>query len=63
MDREQLIRFLIDKISAELELAGGLVTSHTRDACFHRADAYRQVLAQLDPEQADEWGQRIMEAQ
>ncbi len=63
MDREELIGFLVDKISAELELADGPVTSHTREACFHRADAYRQVLAQRDTEQADEWGQRILEAQ
>ena len=63
MDRHQMSSFLIDKINGELELAGGLVPSHTREACFHRADAYCQVLAQLDAEQAEDWRQRIREAQ
>ena len=61
MEHEDLIRFLNSKIQAELDLARGARLSPARDACFHRAAAYCDVLAQLDPEQAEAWRIRLVE--
>ena len=55
VDREHLIRFLVDQITAELELADGAIPTDIRDACFHCADADHQGLAQFNAGLADDW--------
>ena len=62
MEREALIRFLVDKIRGELALSGDAVARSDREGCFHRAAAYAIVLLQLDREQADTWRRQIEEA-
>ena len=61
MDREELIRFLLSRIDRELYLARNATPGPAREACFHRAEAYRDVLTQFDPEQAERVLSRIVE--
>ena len=60
MEREELIRFLVSRMERELEQAREAAPSPAREACFHRADAYRDVLEQVDQTLARSWALLIV---
>jgi hypothetical protein len=59
MNREELTHLLVSNIAAELDAGRWARPSPDREAHFHRADAYCDLLAQLDEELVNVWRTRI----